>query len=230
MIRKAILIFFRKFLVRVMKVAREQFLRKYLGLASGAPVPNIPILFLVAGHHKNDPGAIANGLTEHELNKDLRRLTKNFFEFRYRDRPTTAAIWVDDDKYTLSQTNAAINAIAEPQDIKYEIHFNAAGSAKASGAEIFVSQNARPLTLRIAQESVNLNAKLLGIPNRGVKDETKSARGRLASLHGAACSMLSEIGFISSKDDMGAYEKWKHWFAVDHTDMIIRYLDSKYVW
>lgn len=212
-----------------MKVARREFLRKYLGLSEGAMVPNIPILFLVAGHHAKDPGAIANGITEHSLNQDLRQLTKGHFEFRYRDKLKTAAIWIDDDNYTLSQTNAAINAIAEPQDIKYEIHFNASSNTTATGAEVFVSSNARPLTLKIAQESVDLNAMLLGVNNRGVKDETKSARGRLASLHGAASSLLAEIGFISNRSDMERYQKWKHWFAVDHTDMLIRHLDTQFI-
>ncbi len=175
-------------------------------------------IFLLAGHHLKDPGAVANGYQENRLTIEVRELIAK----RIRQLAPEVPIWLDDDKDTLSQVIGKVNKLATSNDILFDIHFNSFTDAKATGSEAFVHNNASQLSRTIAGEASKWAATILGIQDRGVKTEQQAARGRLGILYTPANNVLLEVGFLSNPNDMAGYEKWKHWMADEQARLLIR--------
>ena len=180
-------------------------------------------LIITAGHHDRDPGAIGNGYKESALNIEIVGLVIK----RIKQLDPSVNIWTDDSKLTLSQVIAKVKEFVTVQDIWVEYHFDASVSPKASGATSLVADGARQLSKDIAKELVDIGSTILEIPNRGVKSEKDSARGRLAMLHTKATSVLYEIGFISNPTDMANHQDWKHWLADEHARILLKYYKMK---
>lgn len=176
-------------------------------------------IFLTAGHHNRDSGAVGNGYKENALTIELRDMIAE----RIKQLSPTTKVWKDDDNDTLSQVIAKINKIATPKDILLEVHFDAAISPKPSGGTALVADGAREKSQNLAKELVDLGSTILRIPNRGVRNEKKSARGKLGILHTAASSVLYEVGFISNPTDMANHQDWKHWLAEDFAITLIKH-------
>ena len=85
--------------------------------------------FISAGHHDNDPGAVANGYQENELTKDLRN--------RILKYGNSKEIIVDRD----SETNREYQNRIKPGagSVVLDIHFDA-GPEKVSGVTAFVNE------------------------------------------------------------------------------------------
>src|SRR5690606_34858560 len=96
-------------------------------------------IFLTAGHHNNDSGAIGNGYKENALNIELRDMIAT----RIRKLSPNAKVWTDNDNDTLSQVIAKVGKIATYNDIWVEFHFDASSNHTASGATALVATNAR---------------------------------------------------------------------------------------
>ncbi len=177
-------------------------------------------VFLTAGHHLRDPGAMGNGYKENSLTIEIRNLISK----RIKSLDPTIEVWTDDDNDTLSQVIAKINKIATSEDYLLELHFDASISPKASGGTSLVAKGAREKSLDFGKELSEIGSTILNIPNRGVKSEEESHRGRLGILHTAASSVLYEVGFISNPTDMVNYQDWKEWLADDFARIIIKRL------
>lgn len=167
------------------------------------------VIFLVAGHHLKDPGASGNGYQENKLTIEMRDLIAT----RIRQLSPGTILWVDEDRDTLSQVIAKVNAVATVDDYLLDVHFDAAASPKASGATAFVADGARDKSKTFGKDNVDMVSTILRIPNRGVRSEKLSNRKRLGILHTKASSALLEVGFISNPTDMVNHEDWKHWAA-----------------
>ena len=178
-------------------------------------------LFLTAGHHNKDSGAVGNGYKESELNIELRDLITQ----RVKELNASIEVYNDDDDLTLGQVIANVIETATSQDVFVEIHFDASDNASASGTTALVANNAGDKSKALAKELVDLNASILGIKNRGVKSEADSHRGKLGMLHTKAISVLMEIAFISNPKDMELYQEHKHWLADDYARTLIKYLN-----
>lgn len=146
-----------------------------------------------AGHHDKDPGAVANGYREADVTKLIRNSVICHLE------ELDAEYKTDADLETNTQYQNRIRNIKGK--VVLDIHLNAA-SPTAKGTEVIVSKNASHLSKQFADEILNSTCSVLGTVNRGVKDETKTARGSIGivNLSGLAC--LVEVCFISNKEEM----------------------------
>lgn len=157
----------------------------------------ITIVFPSAGHHNNDPGAVYNGIKEADKTKELRNLVSKYLG---------AHKHIMDYDY---ETNRQHQSRIKPGSgsVLADHHFDASTNTTVSGVGVFVANNANANSLAMGKEVVEGLSKIMGIPNRGVKTEAQSGRGRLGILHlGAGIAILVEVCFISNPCDMAKYE------------------------
>lgn len=181
------------------------------------------MIFISAGHHNADPGAVSNGRKEAVETKRIRddvrtHLVKN----KYRSV-------VDKD----SETNLQYWGRIKPGSgsVILDIHFNA-GPATATGVEVFVNKadfaNKNSLSYKMADELSKVISSVLGIKNRGVKSEQVSQHKKLGILNrGAGISNLVEICFITNKEDMLAYDKNFSKMNEEIAKVLMKYEDLK---
>lgn len=167
------------------------------------------MLYLTAGHHFKDPGAVANGYQENNLNIELRDLITKELKEKYPD----VKFWTDKDTSTLSQVILEIKPQVTSKDYWVEIHFDSSERKAATGTTALVANNSREKSRSLASALASLTSETLGITNRGVKSESESNRGKLAMLHTSASSVLLEIAFISNSSDLQKYQKEKKCLA-----------------
>ncbi|AIM37364.1 hypothetical protein KO02_12175 [Sphingobacterium sp. ML3W] len=168
-----------------------------------------------AGHHLKDSGAIGvNGRKENEETMIFRDLVNEELVVMGR------TVVQDKDTETLGQYLGRI----EPtdKDVVIEPHFNAF-NGKASGVEVLVADNANDRSKAMAKELVAGYAKIMDIPNRGVKTESQSARGKLALMRKKGAVCLPEICFIDNASDMAAYDRNKMNLACFTVKVIAKY-------
>lgn len=178
-------------------------------------------IFLTAGHHNRDSGAIGNGFQENKLTIEFR----NLVTARIKDLCPSIVVWNDDDNDTLAQVIAKINKVATADDYLLEIHFDSAENLTATGTTSLVATNARGKSLNFASLIAKITSETIGIRNRGVKTEAESNRGKLGVLHTKASSVLAEVCFISNKNDIEKYHHVKHLLAEQYAFAIISTLD-----
>ncbi len=162
------------------------------------------MIFISAGHHNSDPGAVANGYIERDLTKEARNL-----------------IVLNLDKKNLIQdkdfeTNSQYQGRIKPGSgsVVFDIHFNS-GSPTAGGTECYVNQkdfaDKNSLSYKMATEICKVTSQILGIRNRGVKADNQSQHSKIGILNlGSGISVLWEICFISSVIDMLNYMQKKN--------------------
>ncbi|WP_346237757.1 N-acetylmuramoyl-L-alanine amidase [Niabella insulamsoli] len=154
-------------------------------------------IFLSAGHHHNDPGAVSNGRKENQETVKLRDAILNFIKPEYK-------VFTDSDDETLSQY---LNRIKPGSgSVVMELHFDASGTGKASGTTALHKDNAGVMSVKFCKSLTEAVARVLRINNRGAKSEKDSHRGRLAFVHEPGINGLLEICFIDSKEDMARYD------------------------
>lgn len=156
-------------------------------------------VFVSAGHHIKDPGAIGvNGRKEADETIKFRNAVVKYLE------PTGVKIITDNDNETLSQYLTRI--VTGNGSVVIEFHFDAFDGI-ASGTTAFVGNDADRLDKLFAKESVDIVSRVLNIPNRGVKTESQSHRGRLGLMREQGIVCLVELGFIDNKNDMDSFDK-----------------------
>lgn len=163
-----------------------------------------PTLFLRAGHHSQDPGAVANGYAENKLTMELRDcIAKELHQLGVQPD-------VDKDELNLVHDMAYIHMHCKPQDLLLDIHFNA-GPAAATGTECFVAIGANGREMEIATELARVTSFTLDIPDRHrfnghrPKSEAQSQHGRLAVLRPNCHAVLWEVCFITNTGDLASY-------------------------
>lgn len=131
-------------------------------------------------------------------------------------RPTTAIVGL--------QERGRI-AKRERCDVFLSVHLNAASSASAHGAEIYVAaRDVKPKSLAVNILAVIANA---GIANRGVKWDSQSQHSSLTVLR-TTCntmkSLLLEVGFLSNREDAALLRdrRWCENLAAGIAQAIIR--------
>lgn len=160
-------------------------------------------LFASAGHNtqgiKKDPGAVANGYTEAELNVAFRDL------FVKECKALGMKVIQDLDTETLGQYLARIKT--GNGSVIIEFHFDAAADPKVSGTTGLIEAEADRLDRAYAVECTNTVSKITGIPNRGVITEKESHRGSLGLMREEGIICLIELGFITNIDDVKKHIK-----------------------
>lgn len=176
------------------------------------------VVYPIAGHHKNDPGAVYGSQKEADLTKELRNLVSKYLTLKGHKHI------LDNDTETNSQLQKRIKP--GPGSVLLDHHFNASSNVNATGTEVIVSNNANDNSKAMAKELVDGTAKILGIANRGVKNETQTARGKIGILNlnsGIAC--LIEVCFLSNPNDMLSYQINKDKLAQLYAEILIKYDD-----
>ena len=98
-------------------------------------------------------------------------------------------------------------------DVLIDLHFNAHTNPNARGTEAIVSDDATTIELRFATRLAHATAEALEIPLRSIKSETQTPHRRLAMLHLTPQSIILEICFCTSPDDVEAYRQHREQLA-----------------
>ena len=98
-------------------------------------------------------------------------------------------------------------------DFVIDIHFNAHPNPQARGTEAIVSDDATTLELRFASRLAHVTAEALEIPLRCIKSESQTPHRRLAMLHLTPQSIILEICFCTSPEDVAQYRKHQEQLA-----------------
>lgn len=176
------------------------------------------MIFCSAGHNpkgiKTDPGAVANGYREADLNIEIRDLVT-------KELTAAGAKFITDvDSETLAQYLGRIQT--GTGSVVLEFHFDAA-TGTASGSTAIVEAEADRLDKLFAKEIVDACAGTLGIKNRGVKSEADTHRGRLGLMREDGIICLLEVGFIDNTGDMAAFQAKKVALAKAIAPILIKY-------
>ena len=98
-------------------------------------------------------------------------------------------------------------------DFVIDIHFNAHTNPQARGTEAIVSDDATTLELRFASRLAHVTADALDIPLRSIKSESETPHRRLAMLHLTPQSIILEVCFCTSPEDVAQYRKHRELLA-----------------
>lgn len=176
------------------------------------------MIFISAGHNpkgiKTDPGAVANGYKEADLNVIIRDLV-----IRELKRLNVAFVSDRDDE---SLGDYLTRIKTGNGSVVLEFHFDAAAPT-ATGTTALIEADADRLDKAFAKELADTTAMTLGIRNRGVKSETESHRGRLALMREEGIICLLEVGFITNKQDMILFMANKEVLAMRIAQILIKY-------
>lgn len=166
------------------------------------------------GQNGEDPGAVHNGYKENELTHEF----EGYVLEKFKAYPNK--IFTDSPTETLSQYLGRIQP--GTSSVICETHFNAF-NGKATGVEVIVPNSPTQDERNLATEICNEFSRIMGIPNRGVRDESQSKRGRLALMRKEGINVLIEICFIDNIDDMKKYQANKKILANVLVDLLIKY-------
>jgi len=176
------------------------------------------MIFNSAGHHtkgiKPDPGASAFGRKEADLaiiQRDAVNKVLAQRNIRYIS---------DKDDETLGDYLRRIQT--GNGSVVLEYHFDAFNGV-ASGATALVGNDADRLDRAFAKELVDATSTILGIPNRGVKSEAESHRGRLGLMREQGIVSLIEICFIDNKNDIDKWLAKYNDLAIAYADILVKY-------
>jgi N-acetylmuramoyl-L-alanine amidase len=172
------------------------------------------MIFISAGHHLKDSGAIGSGTQE------------NLETIKFRDlvvsnlRGRGLKVITDDDNETLPQYLSRIQP--GEASVVCEYHFDAANGT-AFGSTAIIGVDADKNDKAAANELVNVTATTIGTKNRGVISEAESHRGRLGLMRKKGIVVLVEICFIDNPKDFSKYELVKNDLAIKHADILEKY-------
>ena len=115
--------------------------------------------------------------------------------------------------YVFLSKNTTSKANPTVDDIIIDIHFNAHTNPQARGTEAIVSDDATTLELRFASRLAHVTADALDIPLRCIKSESQTPHRRLAMLHLTPQSIILEICFCTSPEDVAQYRQHREQLA-----------------
>lgn len=190
----------------------------YLGKAVPV-VANNRFITLDPGHGGSDPGAVANGLREKDINLDVSKRVESKLKAKgvkvYMTRTTDVFHTLDArvDKGVASGSNAFVS-----------IHTNAAAASSASGSETFYSASIGNDSKQLATFIQNRLYKAMAHPNRGVKNY-----GFQVIRTNPLPAALVELGFVTNQYDAAklASGTYKDRAATAIADGIVDYYNWK---
>ena len=100
-------------------------------------------------------------------------------------------------------------------DFVIDLHFNAHSNPNARGTEAIVAYDATKLELRFASRLAHTTSDALDIPLRCIKSESETPHHRLAMLHLTPQSIILEVCFCTSPEDVEAYRNNREKLAAD---------------
>lgn len=184
-------------------------------------------IYISAGHHKKDPGAIGNGLREADLTMKVRdRVIEilmgiNGGEIAVDNKPWR--IIKDDDNETLAEYLQRIKPGSG--SVVVEFHFDAAANPDATGTSTFYADDASLDSRNFAKDMAEAGARIMGIRNRGAQNEKDSHRGRLGLVHEPGINCLVEVCFITNPYDIQKFNENFDKLCKEYANIIIHYDD-----
>ena len=168
------------------------------------------MIILTAGHTGANSGAqcAETHFDEGAENIWLRNRIAEILTNKYN-----LVVLIDEDNASLSLVTKQINKNATSKDIVIDLHFNAHPNPQVRGAETIVSDDATTLELQFASRLAHVTADALDIPLRSIKSELETPHRRLAMLHLTPQSIILEVCFCTSPEDVDAYRKHRELLA-----------------
>lgn len=173
-------------------------------------------VFLSAGHSNGlgklskDRGAAYAKYVEGDLTIEFRDM------FKAELQRLGLKVITDDNSNALLQTMKFFKTLLLKDSVNIDIHFNSGSTPNtATGVEVFIKDLKAPYPSRLASLLCNVTANVLGIKNRGVKDEISSHRGKLGWLTLTGTNILMEMCFINNDTDMRSWTTYKSALAKD---------------
>ncbi|WP_084268793.1 N-acetylmuramoyl-L-alanine amidase [Oceanobacillus damuensis] len=156
--------------------------------------PSTRVIAIDAGHGGSDPGAIANGIIEKELNLDVAKRVQQYLE----NENVKVIMTRSTDTY-ISLSGRVDIAVAKGADSFVSIHGNAA-TPSASGTETFYS------TAALDQRALDSKALARFIQERllaalGTKDRGVKTANFHVIAENPLPSALLELGFLTNESD-----------------------------
>lgn len=184
-------------------------------------------IYISAGHHKKDPGAIANGLREADLTVKVRNRVVQIIQ-GYNGAEIVAdnkpwRVIVDDDKETLAEYLERIKP--GNASVVVEFHFDAAANPDATGTSTFYADDANLDSRKFAVDMAQAGSSIMGIRNRGAQNEKDSHRGRLALVHEPGINCLVEVCFITNQYDIQRFNDHFEELCREYAKIIMKYED-----
>ena len=173
------------------------------------------MIFISAGHHLRDSGAIGSGTQENLETIKFRDLVCSFLT------SLGVAFKKDNDNETLQEYFDRIKT--GDGSVVLEFHFDSSGTGKAGGTTALVGNDADRLDKAFAKELADTTSFILGVKNRGVKPESQSHRGRLRIMRESGTVCLLEVCFIDNIEDMILYNQKKEILANSIANILARY-------
>ena len=115
--------------------------------------------------------------------------------------------------YVFLSKNTTSKANPTVDDIIIDIHFNAHTNPQARGTEAIVSDDATTMELRFASRLAHATADVLNIALRSIKSESQTPHRRLAMLHLTPQSIILEVCFCTSPEDVAQYRQHRKLLA-----------------
>ena len=170
------------------------------------------MIVLTAGHTGPDTGAqcAATHFDEGAENIWLRNRIAEILTNDYG-----VVVLVDEDEATLQLVKKRIEENAPYIDFVIDLHFNAHTNPNARGSEAIVADDATTLELRFASRLAHTTSDALDIPLRCIKSESQTPHHRLAMLHLTPQSIILEVCFCTSPEDVEAYRNNREKLAAD---------------
>lgn len=155
-------------------------------------------IIITAGHHNNDPGAVANGHKEADIVKRVRdKIVDELFKLEIDG----IGIITDKDDWDLKQTIAQIETTEN--SVCLDLHMDAAGP-NAHGTTVVIPESATPFEKVEGAKLLKAVSNAAQTHPRRVIPESQTARkiiGILRQEKGA--NFLCELGFITNNGDLG---------------------------
>lgn len=177
-------------------------------------------VFISAGHNikgQRDPGAVSKYGVEAELTAEFRNMVSGVA------RGLGLNVINDRDDERLGEYLKRIKP--GNGSVLIEFHFDAAANDTATGCTVVVGSDADRLDKLFANELAAATSEVLNIRNRGVIDESKSHRGKLAFMRNQGIVALLEIGFITNKVDMMKFHANKYELSSRIAKIVKKYED-----
>lgn len=153
-------------------------------------------VFIAVGHGGPDPGAVANGLTEKEVNLVMALRCKVELE---RHGVEVGISRTKDEADPLADEIKECNAFAP--DCAIEIHCNAGGG---KGFEAYYQTKKYKTNSRLLASAIEAEVKKIGQNSRGIKTRlTGTGADYFGWLRGCACpAVLLEGAFLDNQQDV----------------------------
>ncbi|WP_297551081.1 N-acetylmuramoyl-L-alanine amidase [Thermococcus sp.] len=162
-----------------------------------------------AGHGGSDPGAVANGVEEKNINLAIALKVAKLLE-----EDGAKVVLTRDGDYYVSLSDRVKIANSNNCDIFISIHANAASDTSASGFEVYHyygSTKGNELATYVDEEI----AKVIPLKNRGVKEA-----GFYVLKYTSMPAILIETGFVTNTYDVGIITdenyQWRYAYAILH--------------